>query len=119
MSDMLELDDKVHALQMDMELARKGAEMGEELAEELARNRAKMAPRAHASGTLFSALFSSMSFLIVVTCISLCQCLSLSAITCNALVHHTTRVLSCHPMHDNLVCTNLKTICDIRRVLRC
>jgi hypothetical protein len=27
MSDMLELDDKVHALQMDMELARKGAEM--------------------------------------------------------------------------------------------
>ena len=60
MSDMLQLEDKVHNLQMDMELARKGAEMGEELAKELARNRAQMAARAHVSGTLFSALFSSM-----------------------------------------------------------
>jgi hypothetical protein len=50
-----------------------------------------MAARAHASGTLFSALFSSMSFLIVVTCISL---LSLSLAVCNHMQctcapHHT------------------------------
>ena len=110
MSDMLELDDKVHALQMDMELARRGAEMGEELAEELARNRAQMAARAHVFGTLFSALFSSMSFLIVVSCISL---FSVSLAVCSTFSVMLFFYIYTHAMH---LCTTPHVCC---RVIRC